>query len=156
MGRIRIQMIGFAVLTLIFVILASAYHALLSDSVMLFLFLFTVAQFFFNFGPNTTTFVIPGEVFPTRFRSTGHGISAASGKLGAIIAIYAFGPLKGFLSVKLLIFSDIGGQNAFMPVILAIFSCFMFMGLLATCWVPETAGIALEDIAELDDDDILV
>lgn len=39
-----------------------------------------------NFGPNTTTFVVPGEVFPTRYRSTAHGISAASGKFGAIIA----------------------------------------------------------------------
>ena len=39
-----------------------------------------------NAGPNTTTFVIPGEIFPTRYRSTAHGISAGSGKLGAIIA----------------------------------------------------------------------
>ena len=40
---------------------------------------------------NTTTFIIPGEVFPTRYRSTAHGISAASGKFGAIIAqIMAF------------------------------------------------------------------
>ena len=43
-------------------------------------------QFFLNFGPNATTFVIPGEVFPTRYRSTAHGISAALGKLGAIIS----------------------------------------------------------------------
>lgn len=94
MGRLPIQNMGFAVLTVVFVILASAYHLILEHSIELFIFLFTVAQFFFNFGPNVTTFVIPGEVFPTRFRSTGHGISAASGKLGAILAIYAFGPLK--------------------------------------------------------------
>lgn len=31
-----------------------------------------------------TTFVIPAEAFPTRARATGHGISAASGKLGAV------------------------------------------------------------------------
>ena len=56
-----------------------------------FVFLYCLANFFQNFGPNTTTFVIPGEVFPTRYRSTAHGISAASGKFGAIIAqILAF------------------------------------------------------------------
>jgi MFS transporter, PHS family, inorganic phosphate transporter len=29
---------------------------------------------------------IPAEIFPTRYRCTCHGISAASGKLGSIIA----------------------------------------------------------------------
>lgn len=33
-----------------------------------------------------TTFIIPTEVFPTRFRTTGHGIAAGSGKLGATLA----------------------------------------------------------------------
>lgn len=47
-----------------------------------------------NFGPNTTTFVIPGEIFPTRYRSTADGISAASGKLGAIVTQVGFSKLK--------------------------------------------------------------
>jgi len=54
------------------------------------MFLFCLANFFQNFGPNVTTFVIPGEVFPTRYRSTGHGFSAAWGKLGAIVAQIIF------------------------------------------------------------------
>jgi PHS family inorganic phosphate transporter-like MFS transporter len=65
-----------------------------------FVFLYCLADFFQNFGPNTTTFVIPGEIFPTRYRSTAHGISAASGKLGAIVAQVGFSQLK-----------DIGGTN---------------------------------------------
>lgn len=52
--------------------------------------LLCLANFFQNFGPNTTTFIVPGEVFPTRYRSTAHGISAASGKLGAVIAQIVF------------------------------------------------------------------
>jgi PHS family inorganic phosphate transporter-like MFS transporter len=32
-----------------------------------------------------TTFIVPAEAFPTRARATGHGISAASGKMGAAI-----------------------------------------------------------------------
>jgi MFS transporter, PHS family, inorganic phosphate transporter len=53
-------------------------------------FLYCLANFFQNFGPNVTTFVVPGEVFPTRYRSTGHGLSAACGKLGAIVAQVIF------------------------------------------------------------------
>ena len=48
--------------------------------------LYCIANFFLNFGPNTTTFVVPGEVFPTRYRTTAYGITAACGKLGAVIA----------------------------------------------------------------------
>ena len=51
--------------------------------------LLLVVSFFQNCGPNTTTFVIPGEMFPTRHRSTAHGISAASGKAGAIVSQFA-------------------------------------------------------------------
>src|SRR5437764_4487208 len=43
-------------------------------------------QFFFNFGPNATTSIIPAEVFPSRVRGLGHGVSAAVGKLGAILS----------------------------------------------------------------------
>lgn len=68
-----------------------------------FVFLYCLADFFQNFGPNVTTFVIPGEIFPTRYRSTAHGISAASGKLGAIIAQVGFSQLI-----------NIGGTNKFL------------------------------------------
>lgn len=44
--------------------------------------------------------MIPGEIFPTRYRSTAHGISAASGKLGAIVAQLVAFKLK-----------DRGGKN---------------------------------------------
>jgi MFS transporter, PHS family, inorganic phosphate transporter len=47
-----------------------------------------VRYFFTEFGPNMTIFVLPGELFPTRFRATGHGISAGTGKLGAFIGVF--------------------------------------------------------------------
>lgn len=46
---------------------------------------FALTQFMFNLGPNTLTFILPAEIFPTIFRGTLYGIAAASGKLGAII-----------------------------------------------------------------------
>jgi len=41
--------------------------------------------FFQNFGANPTTYIIPSVVFPTAHRATCHGISAAAGKLGALL-----------------------------------------------------------------------
>ena len=68
-----------------------------------FVVLYCLANFFQNFGPNTTTFIVPGEAFPTRYRATAHGISAASGKFGAVVAQLAFQWLK-----------DVGGPNKFL------------------------------------------
>lgn len=46
-----------------------------------------LCHFAFNFGANTLTFIIPAEIFPTAYRCTCHGISAAAGKLGSIVAV---------------------------------------------------------------------
>ena len=54
-----------------------------------FLLLFGATYFFAEFGPNTTTFVYPAEIFPVRVRTTSHGIAAAAGKIGAFIGTYA-------------------------------------------------------------------
>lgn len=140
MGRKRIQLMGFGILTVLFVILGAAYQPILNASIELFVVIFTLAQFFQNFGPNSTTFIIPGEVFPTRYRSTAHGLSAASGKLGAIVAQVGFSQMK-----------DIGGHNAFVDKLLLIFAAFMFVGFLFTFLIPETACRSLEEInAEYD------
>ncbi|KAG8897196.1 Inorganic phosphate transporter pho84 [Tulasnella sp. 417] len=134
-GRKPIQIMGFVLLTIIFVIMGFGYNAILGSSKGAFVFLYCMANFFQNFGPNTTTFIIPGEVFPTRYRSTSHGISAASGKLGAIVAQVGFARLK-----------DIGGKNAWINHILEIFALFMLTGLFATFLVPETKGRTLEEL----------
>ncbi|KAG8947870.1 Inorganic phosphate transporter pho84 [Tulasnella sp. 424] len=143
-GRKPIQLMGFVMLTIIFVIMGFGYNAILSHSEGAFVFLYCLANFFQNFGPNTTTFIIPGEVFPTRYRSTSHGISAASGKLGAIVAQVGFARLK-----------DIGGKNAWINHILEIFALFMLTGIFSTFLVPETKGRTLEELngeEDLEDD----
>ncbi|KAG8873563.1 Inorganic phosphate transporter pho84 [Tulasnella sp. 331] len=137
-GRKPIQLMGFIMLTIIFVILGFGYDALTKHSVGAFIFLYCLANFFQNFGPNSTTFIIPGEVFPTRYRSTSHGISAASGKLGAIIAQVGFARLK-----------DIGGatgSGAFIKHIMEIFAFFMLTGIFSTLLLPETKGKTLEQL----------
>ncbi|KAG0212729.1 Inorganic phosphate transporter pho84 [Mortierella sp. GBA30] len=140
LGRIKIQVIGFVMSCILFCLLGFAYNPIRNLSPVLFVFLFAATQFFQNFGPNATTFIIPGEVFPTRYRSTGHGISAGMGKLGAIVAQISFSRMK-----------DRGGKNMFIPQLLQIFALFMFIGLLFTYFVPETKGKTLEELCGEDD-----
>ncbi|KAF0714512.1 Aste57867_3838 [Aphanomyces stellatus] len=144
-GRKPIQYMGFTFLTILFLVMAIWLDELKADYKTLFVVLYSFAHFFFNFGPNATTFIIPAEVFPSVVRLTGHGISAASGKAGAILAA------QGFAVVAR---SDFG-----LAGVMYIFSACCFMGLLFSFWVPETKGLTLEELAgelvlcELDDDD---
>ncbi|KAF9974301.1 Inorganic phosphate transporter pho84 [Actinomortierella ambigua] len=142
LGRIRIQLIGFVMSCILFCVLGFAYDKIKTASVALFITLFALTQFFQNFGPNSTTFIIPGEVFPTRYRSTGHGISAGAGKLGAIVAQVGFSQLK-----------DRGGKNAFIPQLLQIFALFMLIGLIFTFLIPETKGKTLEELSNEEEPD---
>ena len=143
-GRKRLQIGGFVILTIIFSVLGFGFHTISSRGLVI---LVCLANFFCGFGPNTTTFVLPGEVFPTRYRSTGHGISAASGKIGAIISQALIGPLR-----------NRGGTDAFMGHVMQIFALFMsllrlaiansirFLGILTTLLIPETKRRTLEDL----------
>ncbi|KAJ7931382.1 major facilitator superfamily domain-containing protein [Mycena leptocephala] len=137
-GRKPIQLMGFTILTLLFIIMGFAYDKLIATTggKNAFVFLYCLTNFFQNFGPNTTTFVIPGEIFPTRYRSTGHGISAASGKLGAIVAQVGFSQLI-----------NIGGPNAFVKHILQILAFFMLTGIFSTLLLPETKQQSLEELS---------
>ncbi|KAF9223533.1 phosphate permease [Gyrodon lividus] len=140
-GRKPIQLMGFIVLTVLFVVMGFAYDKLIATTsgTNAFVFLYCLTNFFQNFGPNTTTFVVPGEAFPTRYRSTAHGISAASGKLGAVVAQLGFGQL-----------ANIGGTNKFVKHIMEIFAFFMLTGIFSTLLIPETKQKTLEDISNED------
>ncbi|KAJ2986204.1 hypothetical protein NUW58_g5139 [Xylaria curta] len=58
--------------------------------------LYVLAQALFNLGPNTMTFILPAELFATKYRGTFYGLAAASGKLGSvtILLILNFGVFK--------------------------------------------------------------
>lgn len=140
MGRKTIQLMGFFVLTILFLILGIGFDPIKKTSIFLFVVIFVLMQFFLTFGPNPTTFVIPSEVFPTRYRSTAYGISAALGKLGAVFSQVVFCQMK-----------DLNGkQNNGIPLILIIMSVLMFAGFILTFLLPETKGRTLEEINQED------
>ncbi|KAF2592921.1 hypothetical protein F2Q70_00045540 [Brassica cretica] len=93
-GRVKIQIMGFFFMAVVYLAAGIPYSWYRSDhgytSNKCFVVLYGLIFFFSNFGPNTTTFIIPAELFPARFRSTCHGISGAAGKLGAIVGTVGF------------------------------------------------------------------
>ncbi|KAG8780079.1 hypothetical protein FRC12_023489 [Ceratobasidium sp. 428] len=91
LGRKFIQVQGFIMSSVFLAILAAKFHTLSTPA---FIVCFALMQFFFNFGANATTYMYPAELFPTRYRAFAHGISAASGKCGAILASLAFNALS--------------------------------------------------------------
>jgi len=106
LGRKVIQTQGFIMMALIYVVVSSIMIVtnnkvagfLISSSEALAI--YAMSFFFIDFGPNTTTFVIPAEVYPTSYRTTGHGISAAAGKVGAAISTYLFPTLLATIGLK--------------------------------------------------------
>ncbi|XP_021717770.1 probable inorganic phosphate transporter 1-8 [Chenopodium quinoa] len=89
-GRRMIQMTGFIFIAIFLFAIGVPYNVLLNGGKIGFMFLYGFVFFFSNFGPNTTTFIVPAELFPARFRATCHGFSGAAGKVGAIIGSVAF------------------------------------------------------------------
>ncbi|KDR72689.1 hypothetical protein GALMADRAFT_228968 [Galerina marginata CBS 339.88] len=149
-GRKPIQLMGFIMLTILFMIMGFAYDSLRGTlkAKAAFAFLYCLANFFQNFGPNTTTFLIPGEIFPTRYRSTAYGICAASGKLGAVVAQIGFNRIQVNQAIKNdPTTSTENGAIESVKKILQLIAFFMLSGVLSTLLLPETKGQSLEDLS---------
>ncbi len=132
-GHRRLQLIGFPLMGLAFLLIGVIPG--ITTAIVPFLILFGMSYFFAEFGPNTTTFVLPGEVFPTSARATGHGLSAGFAKVGAFIGVYVFPIIK----------SDFGVNGA-----LRLSALFAMIGFLLTLLVPEAAGRSLDEISPED------
>ncbi|KAF2835889.1 MFS transporter [Patellaria atrata CBS 101060] len=137
-GRKPIQIMGFVLLTVLFCIIGFGYHHIGEKGLFA---CYVLSQFFFNFGPNATTFIVPGECFPTRYRSSSHGISAASGKVGAIIAQVLIGPLRTRGA------PPGSSDSPWLNHVMQIYSVFMFAGIFTSFLIPETKRKTLEQLA---------
>ncbi len=79
-------MMGFAWMFALFLVCAIAYKPLTQPSgIHWFQFLYFFSSFWGQFGPNATTWLLPGELFPTEARAMSHGLSAAVGKVKILI-----------------------------------------------------------------------
>jgi MFS transporter, PHS family, inorganic phosphate transporter len=130
-GRKSIQVLGFGMMGLMFLLIGVI--PAVTRYAWPFLILFGISYFFTEFGPNTTTFIYPAELFPVQVRTTGHGISAGMGKMGAFAGAYLFPDMLA---------SSWGIRGA--EVVAAIVS---FVGLVLTVsLLPEPKGKSLEEL----------
>ncbi len=132
LGRIRLQIVGFigCAAGLLIASFSTAYTggtriALIFAGFMLF-------NFMTNMGPNAQTYLLAGEVFPTRVRGMGAGFAAAFAKIGAVTTAFLF-PIM---------LVNIGNQH-----LLYILVGTSLLGALVT-WAfrIETTGVNLEKI----------
>jgi PHS family inorganic phosphate transporter-like MFS transporter len=128
-GHRRLQLTGFAIMALCFLIIAAVPG--MTTMVVPFLLVYGVSYFFIEFGPNMTTFVMPSELYPVSMRATGHGISAGVGKLGAFIGVFLFPLLQTSLGLRGTLLLTAG---------VAV------LGFALTLVLPEPAGRSLEDM----------
>jgi len=129
MGHRRLQLLGFAMMGVCFLIIATVPG--MTTTVAPFLLVYGASYFFTEFGPNMTTFVMPSELYPVTMRATGHGISAGIGKLGAFIGVFLFPLLSGSLGLR---------GTLLLTAAVAI------LGFALTLVLPEPAGRSLEDM----------
>ncbi|GLU07712.1 hypothetical protein SLE2022_246600 [Rubroshorea leprosula] len=145
-GRFAIQLMGFFFMTVFMFALAIPYdHWTHKENRIGFVVMYSLTFFFANFGPNATTFVVPAEIFPARFRSTCHGISAAAGKLGAIVGAFGFLYLaqnQDKAKADAGYPAGIGVKNSL--IVLGVINA---LGFLFTFLVPESKGKSLEEIS---------
>ncbi|RWV83670.1 hypothetical protein GW17_00054692 [Ensete ventricosum] len=144
-GRFKIQVMGFFMMTVFMLGLAIPYHHWTTHHIG-FVVMYGFTFFFANFGPNSTTFIVPAEIFPARLRSTCHGISAAAGKAGAIVGAFGFlyaaqskDPAKRDKGYP----AGIGVRNALFVLVVT-----NFLGLMFSLLVPESKGVSLEEMAQ--------
>jgi PHS family inorganic phosphate transporter-like MFS transporter len=83
-GLRRLQLYGFAA-TAVFFLALSALQPYLLRVPAVYVVAYGLTFFAQNFGPNTTTYIVPSLLFSASHRGTCHGISAAAGKLGALV-----------------------------------------------------------------------
>jgi len=127
-GRKMMMQVGFLMDFIFFVVPAFHYkyysgtHGIKAFQAMYFL-----SSFFNQFGPNSVTFLVAAEVYPTPVRATAHGFSAAVGKLGALFAS--------------ILYNYIGTQTKFYVV-----PWFGLAGMLLTfLFLPDTTGLDLKE-----------
>ncbi|KAI4868567.1 MFS general substrate transporter [Hypoxylon rubiginosum] len=127
-GRKTMQQVGFLMCFIMFVVPAFNYEYYTSPAgIHAFQAMYFLSSFFNQFGPNSVTFLVAGEVYPTQIRASAHGFSAMIGKAGALLAA--------------ILYSYISDQTKFYVV-----PWFGLVGMLVTLiWLPDTTGLDLKE-----------
>lgn len=127
-GRKWMQIVGFLGDFICFTIPAFNYgYYAEGPGINKFMAMYFLSSFFNQFGPNSVTFLVAAEVYPTPVRASAHGFSAAMGKLGALTAAI----LYNYIDV---------------PTRFLVVPWFGLVGLIVTyIFLPDTTGLDLKE-----------
>ncbi|MEM6450953.1 MAG: MFS transporter [Cyanobacteria bacterium P01_D01_bin.105] len=94
-GRITLQIIGFCGMAAGLVILSYA-----NDSLTPLLTGFILFNLMMNLGPNSTTFLLSGEIFPPAIRASGAGLAGGIAKSGAVLGALCLPILQATIGIE--------------------------------------------------------
>ncbi len=131
-GRVRLQILGFigCAFGLLLATLSSAVSGPMSMALVVSGFM--LFNFMTNLGPNAMTYLIAGEVFPTRIRGLGAGFAASFAKVGAVLTAFLFPVLL----------KDIGATT----LLAALIGTSLLGAVVTWRFAIETTGVNLENI----------
>ena len=132
-GHRRLQLIGFMIMAACFLVLGAIPE--LTASIVPFIGIFGFSYLFTEFGPNTTTFVLPSELFPVEMRTTGHGIAAGIGKFGAFVGVFLVPQLQDRIGLR---------------GMLVVAGAAALLGALLTMTLPEPSQRSLDEVSHHD------
>jgi MFS family permease len=131
-GRIRLQIVGFIGCAIGLALAALSLDTMGPLHIILLFGGFMLFNFMTNLGPNSQTYLLAGEVFPTEIRGKGAGFAAGFSKMGAVTTAFLFPVLL----------ADIGTG-----ALLAILVCTSLLGAFLTWrFQIETTGVNLEEV----------
>ncbi len=133
-GRIRLQILGFIGCALGLALAMLSLHTAEPARTLLLFGGFMLFNFMTNMGPNATTYLLAGEVFPTAIRGKGAGFAASFAKIGAVLTAFLFPVLLATAGIDFLLAA-------------------LVLTSLLGAWVTwqfriETAGVNLEEIGK--------
>jgi MFS family permease len=136
LGRIRLQIFGFFGCAAGLLIASFSEGATGIAKLVIIFAGFMLFNFMTNLGPNSQTYLLAGEVFPTEVRGMGAGFAAAFAKIGAVTTAFLFPVVLAAIGTRLLLYG------------LAAFS---ILGAAITWrYRIETTGVSLDQIGRND------
>ncbi|MEI6491341.1 MAG: MFS transporter [Verrucomicrobiota bacterium] len=136
LGRMKLQVFGFFGCAAGLLLAAFSTHLVPGTGQTVLIFSgFMLFNFMTNLGPNAMTYLIAGEVFPTKIRGSGAGFAASFAKIGAVATAFLFPVLLSDIGTSRLLYLLVGTS------LLGAFVTWRF-GI-------ETMGVNLENIGRI-------
>jgi MFS transporter, putative metabolite transport protein len=133
-GRIKLQTVGFVGCAFGLILAALSIRPGGEHNMVLLFAGFMLFYFMTNLGPNAMTYLLAGEVFPTKVRGRGAGFAASFAKIGAVLTAFLF-------PILLSAFGTI-------PLLCVLVVTSLLGALVTVFFAIETTGVNLEKIGD--------